>query len=697
MNRIFLLTLKILFCLTTLYSQQELRIERTVSLSDIGFKTDILLQGYNPQQDFYFEVPGDRLDPAGTYVELKLRLSGALGEHTLLNISVNGFPALSVYLHEVGNNPVLRVPLEMFSHETLLPDREFIYEEYLRISVTAEYDVRDLSPGIATSGALWMVIENGSYVNIVSYRDSVDPTIAGFLGQIVGDVLILTPEIPRGDILQGVVWIVGEFKKRSLHSPRAVDFKIGSDDPQRTDLYDYIMISRIDDLSDLTGPFALNIENHTDMTRVREEDGLVILHTDQNKRILYLTGKTDRGVLQAVRGFLKDSTRLSMLGRVSIVSEVDEVIGTSWPDPPYSVTFDRLGYPAISLSGRRGVRRTMTFSGQSLGIAPRNLILYISGTHSEIPEGDNVYVTIYFNNVRAGTVRLDGKGYFENKSVRLPDYLIEAQNTVQFEFVYLPARGREAPEFYLSIDKNSSIRVGRSRPARRPEFAVALESFYYPTALVLSNDVDAESIKKAALLISALDRNVRSKYLYPVVYTSDRMNPEIFDTTNVIGILRGDDAVFDRIDKNLILNPQHTLKIRNVQNREVIFDLTPDRSYAIMQVMRPRRDTFALIATWSGSDGNALLRDFISEYRARPQMLAGDIALYGGRRSVYIFNTAAGFAEVDYSHSETMYSYIRKNRIIIFAVLWTIFIIFVVSIALYARRRSYKSVAIKVP
>lgn len=679
-----------------IHAQDELRIEKTVTLEDIAYPTDILLQGYNPEQDFYFEVPGDRLKLTDTYIRMNFRFSEALGPNTLLNIQVNGHPAKSVFLRDVGYDPVLYIPMDMFPYHALFPARPSMREEYIRVSVTAVYDVPDLSPGLTVSPALWMIIENSSYVQMSSTRNAGEPSITGFLGQLVGDVHVVVPTLPTGAILKSVVWMTGDLQKRTLYSPRSVSVSVGPDDAERTGIFDYIVIAKSDEIAGLPGPFTIPVENYIDAGDLRNEQGAVILHTDGNMRILYLTGKTEQAVLNSVRGFLNESSRVSMLGRVAIVPDGDRTIGTEWPEPPYTVSFERLGYESISLSGKGGVRRSLQFRKQSIGAGPRNLVLHLSGTHSEIPSGDNVYMTVYINNIVAGSWRLDRRGYFENKSVRLRNYILQPENELHFEFVYIPAGDRDIPEFILHIDNSSYVEVRRSRPARQPEFSAAMEQFHKPTALVLSNN-DAISIMNAASLMSAIDRDYNTRYLYPEVYLSNTISRALFDTTNVIAVLRGDDPVFERIDNSILINPQYPMKIRNVQTRDVMFELTPDRPFAIMQVMRPRRSTFAMLATSTGNDGEALIREFIDYYRERPQMLEGDIALYGGNGEVIIFNTSAGFAEIDYPHRKTFISTVRDNRFVIFLVLWIVFILCVVALALYARRRSYKSVEIKSP
>lgn len=228
-------------------------------------------------------------------------------------------------------------------------------------------------------------------------------------------------------------------------------------------------------------------------------------------------------------------------------------------------------------------------------------------------------------------------------------------------------------------------------------FEVLPSMFSKNNILLVSPRISATLFEAASTLLSALDRDVHSKYLYPRVMLSTAFDPQYLDRYNVIAMVSAHDPILQVLKDRLPLYPSESFRVINPQNNTTMFDLKPFSSLGILQVFRPSGTTAMLLATPLGRDGELMLRDFTTAIRDNPQLLQGNIGIYGEGGNIYFFNTLQRIAEIEYPERVTWLTFIEQNKWMLFAILWIAFTTAVFLLTLYARKQRYKSAEARAP
>lgn len=678
---------------------QDTRFTRTLTLQDLGFASDVVLTGQKPYQAFYFPIPRGTLVNEQSYIEIDIRLSEALDPTSIVNVMVNDLPVRSYTLRQIGSTEAsIKIPLAGlgFVHIPNVPEVE--KKRFLKLVITGSLIITGDQCRDVQTGALYLIAKKNTSATLTVIPDTRGLSIASFLNDTEGDIRLILPQQPSGGTFQMGLWISGDLKKRFLYTTRKVSLFPIPDQPLGQLSGNYVVIAPAQVINELPRPFGFNVEGlFQSASTTLNDNGLIFLHTIGDAHILYITGLSDLAITKAGTAFILDHMRSAMISRAVLVKDLNRNLSPPHRKPPYSVTFKDLGYEHASLEGLGAIRTSYRFLGQSIGLTAKNLSLHLFGSTTAVRGGDNAFMNVYLNDLLVDSWSLNIGGRFQEKFVDLPNYALREDNRVDVEFVYFPQGECKGQLFSAEVFDISYIEVKALKTPDDAVFNVLPSIFSKNNILLISPRMSSTLFEAASTLLSALDRDPNSKYLYPRVMLSTSFTPEYLDRFNVIAVLSANDPALQLLKDRLPLYPNESFRVINTQNNTTMFDLKPSSSLGILQVFRPSSTTAMLLTTPFGRDGESMLRNFTEAIRDNPRLLEGNIGIYGEGGNVYFFNTLQRIAEIEYPDRFTWLSFIEKNKWLLFAILWIAFTISVVALSMYARRRSYKSLQINLP
>jgi hypothetical protein len=381
-----------------------------------------------------------------------------------------------------------------------------------------------------------------------------------------------------------------------------------------------------------------------------------------------------------------------MLGRVALVKNVEERVPLDPGELPLRVTMKEMGYATATVQGLGVIRSSFTVLRQALGYSPRDIVLHLYGSITTIGEKGKTFLNVFLNDLLLESWSLTESGLFNDKVVSLPDFALRSENKLDVEFIHFPGGDCNAATFTGQIFDISYFAVKTLRPSDVVTFEVLPELLAKNTILVMNEKPTVEQIEVASTLLSLLDRDPHSRHLYPRLVFSTSLTNEMVQKSNVIAIIEPSDTAYRLLKKQAPLDMSESFRIISGQDKSIMFEMKPLFSLGVLHAFPTSRNTTALLALSVGRNGLNLLKDFSEVLSKNPRLMDGDIGIFGENENVYFFNTAVRTAEIEYPGRETLLSFIERNQLAIFAVLWIAFTVGAIGLSFYARRRTYKSI-----
>jgi len=188
------------------------------------------------------------------------------------------------------------------------------------------------------------------------------------------------------------------------------------------------------------------------------------------------------------------------------------------------VTLQALGYASQQVSGEGRMDVTVAFSQADLGGAVSGIFARLVGNYTPVPEEASGTVSVLFNSALVYSRLLKQESTFDFY-IRLPQMLIQRDNTLVLRFDYTPKGGDcrvgvhpfTAELFnasYLQVDYGNGLPEGfvRFPQALFPRFEVALQP------------QTSANVARALMLISELQRMTKSPLDFQVVNWDDAVN-----------------------------------------------------------------------------------------------------------------------------------------------------------------------------
>jgi hypothetical protein len=666
---------------------------KNVSIADLGYTSSVVMSGQKPYQAFFFQLPRGTVVTESSYVQMHLRFSEALDRGSVVKISVNDIPLRTYTLGQLrSHETTLQVPLRSVAIPSAVPNRTVETPRFLKVVVEGYLSITGDMCRDIESGALYIVIENSSYARLALSREQRSLSIASFLNDTDGDIYVVVPGYLSLSLVESALWVMADLKKRFLHTKRQVKLYDGKVQASVVQHLNYVVVTDFSYLATLPAPFdSLAMQALGVVQGTLHDDGLLLLETAYRTNRLFIAGESAEGLTKAASAFLIDNMRSSMLGRRARVQQIEVPIARRFPNPPYSVSLEQLGFENVTLKGLGLVRAGYRVLRQSLGDSPRDISFHLLGSTTVVREDEDAYMNVYFNDILLDSWHIRGSGAFSKKVVSLPNYALREENRVDVEFLYYPSDSCRAATFIGNLFNTSYFEVGSHRAPESRLFESIPETFSSNTVLVLSPEVSRALFKAAATLLSVLDRDVNARYLYPPVVISSSFTNAMAETTNVIAVLSPSDTVLNVVGRTLPADPTKSFRVINTQNNEDMFVLKPEFSLGMLQVGRVTPKTATLLAFPIGDGGEQLLLDFLTTLRQNPRLMEGNIGLYGVGGDMYFFNTEKRTASIAYVGEESLLDFIGRHRFVIFIFLWLVFTAVVIAVSFYIQRQRLKS------
>jgi hypothetical protein len=691
-------TLLILSLITTLFivpMKGQLVENRTLTLRDIGYANDMVMAGVRPYQAFFFPLPEGDIDADSSYIIVEFRFSNALQPHSVINFQINDQPAASYRVQQLNSlGAKIRLPFNGTMLNLDVRQKSVSAPRFVKLIVTGSLTTTTSSCEDNDNGANWIVVLNSTKLTLkFKHEGRYDATIASFLPSVTTGVRIVLPRYLNKQTTQTAIWILSDLLKRPL--PGLRNSAIVRPGHAFNSMYDYIAIGTLGAIPTMPSPYNIDVERFVSPKNapLKKDQGVIFLHnTVGNARILYITGYTDDAVEKAASAFILDHMRLTMLNRNVSVNTITAITKPKFSSMPYKVSFAQLGYDNSLVQGSGKIRSSITFLRQSLGVAPRNIMLNVFGSNSDIGPGDRAFVSIYFNDLLLASTALEKGGKFPLMRIDLPNYAIQGENKVDIEFIYTTKNPCEGKWFIGNISNISYFEIQDQGVDNTPSFDLLADVFAFNTILVISPRISFRTIETAASMLSIVDRDNKSKYLYPKLYLSNGVTQRDLERSNVIGLLDRGDRLFNYFQSELPVDPTNNFRVVNMQDRNAMFEYNAANvSLGIIQFFRPFSRNHMLLATPVGEEGPVILHRFVQEVLKHPRLLEGNIGLYGESGNMYFFNSSQNAVTIDYPEEDTIWKMLERNEFIVFIGLWLLFTAGVISLTVYTRRQSLKA------
>ncbi|GIW48108.1 MAG: hypothetical protein KatS3mg078_1985 [Deltaproteobacteria bacterium] len=619
-----------------------------IHLSDIGYKTPLVLEGRRASYSFFFPLDGKEVVPDESFLEINTESSPVLSKDSIIKVSINDVPVFSSYITSSPNT--LRIPLPSLDRRN----------DFVKVTVSVlQYITKDPCYDISTE-SLWTNILPSSFIKLALKKES-NLSISRFIPSLKeeGKVVIGIPELRSLSEAKGAIWIYS-FLKGELGEEGIV---------------------RIEEFGDLENWMSALSEKHavviTKRPNNKETHPSIRLIQRNGSHILLLEGENEKQVEESVAGFLREDIRETALGDFLLIKSLDESY-LSGKNKISKVSLSKLGLSDFEMEG---IDRKQANVYLNLGLypsKPKELRLILYGAHTPLDTA-RALLNIYLNKHLIKSIPLKD-GSINGLVITLPSYLIRKENSVGLEISYSPpyCKADSLEEFKCEIYGTSYLEaVGTKRVETTFEDIPWLLNPHF--VIFFKNPPSKKDIEVAGKLLYLIWQSQGENRVYPEVVTGE-LPPSIH---NVVAVLSPSELKQLGLSPPLLPSTEGFIRIYDHGKKKVIWKVENTIPFGILEVFR-EAGRGILLATYTGDGGEELVNflKYLSEGK-RFSSLYGNIAIGDGKR--IFFNFRGEEVNIEYPEQERLSLFWERYRFLIFAIAWLVLSIF--CIFLYFRFR----------
>lgn len=384
-----------------------------IPLKTLGYNRSIVLSGVNPEFEISVPAPKGGINPAASFVRLKLEPSSVLNENSTVRLSVYGEPMKVVSVKTLLANPVVTLPLPP------LPPGE----SYINLSIQPYLFISNDSRRDLPTGNLFLKVGKDSFFQITPQL--ADNSIDGFFKSFYSEVNLVVPSQLNQSQAEVALW---------LYSVLAYQFR-----EQQIPIFWR------------SGKFSAN-----------KNSAQVILHTDTAGPDIERRGSTlrVRANSKVVQALGSEFYQPSLVSGGLIVEDINSLQSESIAQ---SRAFKELGFKDNAVRVSAGTQSfPLKFDLAQLGGRPKNLDLVLNATFTPVygQQGERLTAQVYLNNTLIQSYNLQDKTVLE-ANLSLPTNQLRRTNNLEVVFAYAPKEGssptRPAGEVIIQVDGNSFL------------------------------------------------------------------------------------------------------------------------------------------------------------------------------------------------------------------------------------------------
>jgi hypothetical protein len=621
-----------------------------IHLSDIGYKTPLVLEGRRASYSFFFPLEGKEVVPDESFLEINTESSPVLSKDSIIKVSINDVSVFSSFLTSSPNT--LHIPLHSLS---LDPRNDFI-----KVTVSViQYITKDPCYDISTE-SLWTNILPSSFIKLALKKES-NLSISRFIPSLKeeGKVVIGIPKSRSLSEAKGTIWLYS-FLKGELGEEGIV---------------------KIEEFGDIESWMSTLSEKHavviTKRPNNKETHRGIRLIQRNGSHILLLEGENEKQVEESVAGFLREDIRESAFGDMLFINRLDEsYLGQK--DQISKVSLSKLGLSDFEMEG---IDKKQANVYLNLGLYPRKpkelrLILY--GAHTPL-DTEKALLNVYLNKHLIKSIPLKD-GNINGLVIPLPSYLISKENSIGLEISYTPpyCKADSLEEFKCEIYGTSYLEaVGSKKVETTFEDIPWLLNPYF--VIFFKNPPSKKDIEVAGKLLYLIWQSQGENRTYPEILTGE-LPPGIH---NVVAVLSPSALKQLGLSPPLLPSTEGLIRIYDHGKEKVIWEVENTTPFGILEVFRDAGRNI-LLATYTGNREEELVNflEYLSEGK-RFSSLDGNIAIGDGKR--IFLNFRGEEVNIEYPEKERLSLFWERYRFLIFAIAWLVLSIF--CIFLYFRFR----------
>ncbi|MEN9212058.1 MAG: cellulose biosynthesis cyclic di-GMP-binding regulatory protein BcsB [Thermostichus sp. DG02_4_bins_136] len=536
-----------------------------VLLQALGYTRPIVLEGVTPELNLAIPAPNGGVDPATSFVRLRLEPSPVLGPSSSVRVSINQEPVAVLPAEQLQSNPVVQVPIP-----ALPPGERFInlsLQPFLTISGDVCQDTR--------TNNLFLKVGQDSFFQVVPRV--ADSTVADFFRPLYPQLSLVVPATFSPESAQAALW---------LYSLLAHQF------PQTPIFW----------------------------TKGSAKGAQVVLEpADFTPQLQY--GSTQEGPRlrvaarpEAIRALMAEWQRPGLLSRsVQVnVAPAEEAVPLE-----NRLSLHQLGFRDPILRGVGTQSLILNVDLAQFGGQPQDLSFHLDAvmTPVESATGDRLNGQVFWNGALVQAYHLTGRSRLQ-ESLLLPTDLLRRTNTLELRFDYALSQGNcrgTVPSFMMQVRSENSGFLWSRYTAPTGELQEIPALLQGSGQLLLE---DLELLPSAAYLLGSLSRLSAQ----PLLPTLKLLSGEVVSPAS-LGQARWSVIVAapDQVQLNTPIRLGSQFEILNPLNQQAVLAVQPQDELGLLQyVLVNSRPTLWL--SWWGA--NPAIAERLSRSLADPRTLA---------------------------------------------------------------------------